>query len=218
MENNPNPDISGMRKQYSLHTLDENDVANNPFDQFDRWFKDAASFPIEEPNAMTLSTATRNGIPSSRVVLLKEFAGNGFTFFTNYQSRKGNELLENPLAALNFFWKEMERQVRITGSVEKISTEESAAYFYSRPRESQLGAHASKQSHPVNSKKTMMEEFQNTETIFEGRDIPLPENWGGFRVVPNYFEFWQGQPSRMHDRIAYTLQPDKTWVKRRLFP
>ena len=197
-------DLAALRRDYALSSLAEADVDPSPIRQFHRWFADATAAAVLEPNAMTLATATRDGVPSARIVLLKGVDERGFTFFTDYRSRKGAELTENPLAALTFLWKEIERQVRITGAVSRVSTEESEAYFRTRPPGSQLGAWASTQSTVIASRTELEERLQDVTSRFAGGDVPLPPHWGGFRVEPDEIEFWQGRQSRLHDRLRYT--------------
>jgi pyridoxamine 5'-phosphate oxidase len=210
--------IADIRKDYQLQTLSEADVASSPIAQFGRWWDEAVKSDIDEVNAMTLATVNKDGIPSARVVLLKEYDENGFVFFTNYNSRKGEELLQNPHACLVFFWKELERQVRITGTTEKISMEESIAYFNKRPDGSKIGAWASPQSLAVAGKAWLKETFDYYRERFKHGEIPKPPHWGGYRVKPFKIEFWQGRPSRMHDRILFTAQKDGSWSIERLAP
>jgi pyridoxamine 5'-phosphate oxidase len=210
--------IADIRKDYQLQTLSEADVATDPIVQFGRWWDDAVKSEIVEVNAMTLATADKNGMPAARIVLLKEYDAKGFVFFTNYNSRKGEELMQNPNACLVFFWKELERQVRITGTAKKISMEESIAYFNKRPDGSKIGAWASPQSLAVAGKAWLKETFDYYRERFKHGEIPKPPHWGGYRVKPFKIEFWQGRPSRMHDRIQYTLQADGSWTIERLAP
>ena len=210
-------DLAALRRDYALATLEERDVDPDPIRQFERWFADAAAARVPEPNAMTLSTATRDGVPSARIVLLKGVDANGFAFFTDYRSRKGAELAENPLAALTFLWKEIERQVRITGSVARVSTEESEAYFRTRPPGSRLGAWASHQSAVLASREELQARVQDIAARFPDGDVPLPPHWGGFRVTPDEIEFWQGRPSRLHDRLLYR-RGERDWELYRLSP
>jgi pyridoxamine-phosphate oxidase len=218
MNNDAIQSIANIRKNYSQAELNEADIQENPFIQFERWFRDAQAAGVEEVNAMALATASLTGRPSVRIVLLKGFDGRGFLFFTNYRSRKGEELLTNPYAGLTFFWKEIERQVRVEGKVSTVSREESVAYFRSRPRESQLGALCSAQSKPVTSRQEMLDRFRELEAMYQEQEIPFPENWGGFLLAPDSFEFWQGRPSRMHDRILYSRAPGGAWQTTRLYP
>ena len=210
-------DLAAIRKDYALSSLTERDVDADPIRQFERWFADALSAQVLEPNAMTLATATRDGSPSARIVLLKGVDAHGFTFFTDYRSRKGAELTENPLAALTFLWKEIERQVRIAGAVSRVSSAESDAYFRSRPPGSRLGAWASHQSAVIASREALEERLRDVTRQFPTDDIPLPPHWGGFRVVPDEIEFWQGLPSRLHDRLRYHREPSG-WRIERLSP
>jgi pyridoxamine 5'-phosphate oxidase len=209
--------IADLRTEYSRASLSETDVDPNPIAQFSKWFGEAIAAQVPEANAMSVATVNAQGRPSSRILLIKEFDQRGFTFFTNYQSRKGEDLLVNPHAALLFFWIELERQVRIEGRVERISAAENDAYFHSRPLKSRLGAIASSQSHPVESREALETKFTEVEQQY-GDHPQRPEHWGGFRLVPDYLEFWQGRPSRLHDRIAYTLQDDGNWQRQRLQP
>lgn len=210
--------IADIRKDYQMQSLMEKDLSENPFLQFDKWWKDAIKSEIEELNAMTLATANAVGLPAARIVLLKEYNENGFVFFGNYESHKGRDLAENPRACLVFFWKELERQVRITGSVERISSAESDAYFHSRPAESRIGAWASPQSRTIDARTVIEENFIQFQNKFKDGVIPRPPHWGGYIVKPVCIEFWQGRPNRLHDRFRYTRQPDDTWLIERLSP
>ena len=210
--------IADIRKDYKLQTLSEADVAADPFLQFDKWWNEAVKSEIDEVNAMTLATVDAEGLPAARIVLLKGYDKNGFVFFTNYDSSKGKELAQHPNACLVFFWKEMERQVRISGTTEKISTEESIAYFNSRPDGSKIGAWASPQSLAVAGQAWLKETFNYYRERFKHGEIPKPPHWGGYRVKPVKIEFWQGRPSRLHDRIQYTLQAEGSWKIERLAP
>lgn len=219
-EKETSPDLAGLRMEYRQHSLRRNSVAPDPFAQFRLWFEEARQSGIVEPNAMTLSTVeTTTGQPSSRIVLLKGLDDRGFTFFTNYASRKGRELAAQPRAALGFFWKELERQVNVCGQVEQVTREESEAYFHSRPHTSQLGAHASAQSSVIPGRPWLEEQFAALEKKYpEGSRIPLPCTWGGYRLIPDTMEFWQGRPSRLHDRICYTREENGIWQIDRLSP
>lgn len=198
--------------------LDQSAVDPNPFNQFGLWFKQAEEAVPILPNAMTLATATRAGVPSARIVLLKEFDENGFVFYTNYESNKGRELDENPVAALCFYWSELGRQVRITGQITKTSREESEAYFHTRPIDSQLGAWASNQSEVIANRHLLEQRMNEMLKKYEGRRIPLPQYWGGYRLAPLTFEFWQNRESRLHDRIHYSLDRAGQWIIERLAP
>ncbi|HVM87246.1 MAG TPA: pyridoxamine 5'-phosphate oxidase [Puia sp.] len=211
-------DLSGMRKEYSLESLNEEEVFADPIDQFGKWWNEAVQSEINEVNAMILATSSADGIPSARVVLLKGFDKNGFVFFTNYKSYKGMQLFENPKACLVFFWKELERQVRITGVVEKTAADVNDEYFNSRPEGSRIGAIASPQSHVIANRKWLEENENKVRQEFSGEEIKRPDHWGGYCVKPVCIEFWQGRPNRMHDRIQYTLQNDASWKIERLAP
>ena len=213
-----NKSIADIRKDYQLQSLLETDVASNPFDQFNRWWDDAIKSELDEVNAMTLATASATGMPSARIVLLKSVSADGFVFFTNYNSHKGKELLENPFGCLVFFWKELERQIRITGTIEKVSAAESDEYFYSRPVGSRIGAWASPQSSVIPSRETIETNIEKYEQEFAGTEIARPPHWGGYIVKPTLIEFWQGRPNRLHDRIQYTKQQEGSWKFVRLAP
>ncbi len=209
--------IADIRKEYSLKTLNEADVFADPMQQFEKWWQEAIESKIEEVNAMTLATATAEGKPSARIVLLKGIDRNGFVFFTNYHSHKGNQIEENPFVSLVFFWKELERQVRVEGSISKVTAEESDAYFSSRPEGSRIGAWASPQSRIIASREVMEENVTELEKSFANKEIDRPPHWGGYIVIPNLLEFWQGRNSRLHDRIQYTYK-DAAWKIERLAP
>ena len=210
-------DLAALRRSYALSSLDEADADRDPIRQFDRWFADALAAEVLEPNAMTLATASREGVPSARIVLLKGVDARGFVFFTDYRSRKAAEMTENPLAALTFLWKEIERQVRVTGAVARVTEEESDAYFRSRPIGSRLGAWASHQSSTIANRAELEERLRTVSSRFGDGDVPLPPHWGGFRLVPQEIEFWQGRPDRLHDRLLYRLGNDG-WSIARLSP
>ncbi len=211
-------DLSALRKEYSKHTLDAGNVKKDPLLQFKSWFEEAEEAEIPEPNAMSLATVSDKGLPSCRIVLLKGLENGGFIFYTNYASDKGQDLDRQPVAALTFFWPELERQVRIQGTVSRVSKETSTEYFQSRPRASQIGAWVSPQSTPISSRQLLEERQQMLEKKFQGQEkLPKPEQWGGYHVAPFLIEFWQGRPSRLHDRIVYTLE-DKEWKISRLAP
>ncbi|MCC5943923.1 MAG: pyridoxamine 5'-phosphate oxidase [Bernardetiaceae bacterium] len=207
--------IADLRAEYALNSLDESDVMPDPIAQFKKWFAEALRAEIPEPNALHLATVTPNGKPAGRIVLLKEL-DSGFVFYTNYESRKAQELAQNPSAALTFLWLELERQVRVEGRIEKVSAQESDEYFKSRPLASQIGAIASPQSQVIPN-RDYLEKAQQAWQAKAGEPIKRPENWGGFRLIPNYIEFWQGRKSRLHDRIAYTDE-GKQWKIQRLAP
>jgi pyridoxamine 5'-phosphate oxidase len=209
--------IADLRREYARARLDERDVSHDPMVEFARWFAEAQEAQVPEPNAMTLATATTGGAPSARIVLLKGFDERGFVFFTDYRSRKGDELEANPWAALVFFWVELERQVRIAGRVTKTSSEESEAYFRTRPLGSRLGAWVSHQSRAIPSRHVLEEDLRAVERRFATGEVPLPPHWGGYRVEPEEIEFWQGRESRLHDRIRYSRRDGK-WKVERLSP
>lgn len=209
--------IASIRTDYQLASLAENDVALDPIAQFKLWFDQALEAEVSEVNAMSLSTVGADGRPSSRIVLIKEFDARGFSWFTNYDSKKGQELADNPHAALLFFWSALERQVRIEGKIEKISDAENDAYFQSRPVGSRQSALASQQSESIANRQLLEDKLAQVVSQF-GDAPPRPEHWGGYRLVPDFIEFWQGRSSRLHDRIAYTRQADGSWVISRLQP
>jgi pyridoxamine 5'-phosphate oxidase len=209
--------IADIRKDYQLKSLSEQEVDQNPFAQFSVWWNEAVQSDIVEVNAMTLSTVTSTGKPSSRIVLLKGYDEEGFVFFTNYSSDKGRQLMQNHFAALLFFWKELERQVRIEGVVSKVSEEESDAYFNSRPVGSRLGAWASPQSQKIRDREVLNNELMKFTEQFDQENIPRPAHWGGYRVKPTRIEFWQGRSNRLHDRILYE-QDNDNWQISRLAP
>lgn len=210
--------ISQLRYDFSKQTLEESEIDKNPFIQFEHWFKDAVSSNVLSPNAMVLATTTPEGKPSARVMLLRDFTEKGFVFYTNYNSHKGIQLACNPYAAITFFWAELERQVRIEGIIEKQSEAESDDYFSIRPDGSKLGAWSSQQSEPVTNRAILEKNFKDIQSRFKGQAIPRPSFWGGYYLMPTLFEFWQGRPNRMHDRIVYLLQENKNWHIERLSP
>ena len=216
MELNKN-NLHNLRQEYRSAQLTEKDVDLDPMVQFGKWFKDALDALLYEPNVMTLATADRFGKPTARIVLLKGYDENGFVFYTNYESKKGQDIVENPQAALVFFWPELERQVRIEGVVSKVDAQTSADYFHSRPAGSQIGAMASPQSKVLQSRESLEEQVAELTRAYEGKEIPHPLHWGGYLVEPAHLEFWQGRPSRLHDRIVYDLV-DGSWIINRLAP
>jgi pyridoxamine 5'-phosphate oxidase len=211
-------DVAGIRKEYRLQSLFEKDAEPNPIEQFKKWWEQATASNIEEVNAMTLATCTRDGKPSARIVLLKEIKKDGFVFFTNYNSKKGKQLDNNPFASLVFFWKELERQVRIEGTIEKVSARESDKYFSSRPLESRIGAWSSPQSEIIENREILENNVAFYNKKFQSQNIPRPENWGGYIVKPALIEFWQGRPGRLHDRLQYLSNEENSWIVERLAP
>ncbi|HET9057348.1 MAG TPA: pyridoxamine 5'-phosphate oxidase [Chitinophagaceae bacterium] len=211
-------DIASIRKDYTQQTLSETEVYSEPYSQFTKWWNEAVASDIDEVNAMTLATASADGIPSARIVLLKGYDENGFVFFTNYQSYKARQIAENPRASLLFFWKELERQVRIDGLIEKVSDAESDDYFFSRPEGSKIGAWASPQSHVIAGREWLEQKVEEVKALFGNKEIKRPSHWGGYRVRAVGFEFWQGRSSRLHDRVQYTLQENGSWLIERLAP
>jgi pyridoxamine 5'-phosphate oxidase len=210
--------LADLRKDYSLAGLAEKDLARDPFRQFDKWFQEAEAAKLVEPNAMTLATATRDGRPSARTVLLKGVDGRGFVFYTNFESRKGRELEASPRATLLFPWLALERQVTIEGTVTKVSREEAEAYFHTRPLLSQLGAWVSQQSSVISGRKVLEDSMKELEKKYAGAVVPLPPQWGGYRVAPETVEFWQGRRSRLHDRLRFRRESDGGWTVERLSP
>ena len=211
-------DIQNIRNEYSKESLSEKDTDKDPIKQFDKWFTEVLKSEQAEPTAMTLATATTDGRPSARIVLMKGFNGDGFSFYTNYLSRKGKEIAKNPLGALIFFWDTLERQVRVEGTIEKLSREESEKYFHSRPKGSQVGAVVSPQSQEIPDRDGLEKKWQEAEAQYADKEVPKPSHWGGYILRPRLIEFWQGRPSRLHDRILYKKVDNKSWKKVRLAP
>lgn len=209
--------LADLRKDYTLNGLSKQDVLVNPFNQFEKWFEEALTAEVIEPNAMVISTLGDDGYPHGRVVLLKEVDSTGFLFYTNYNSHKGADIKAHPVAALTFWWAELERQVRVTGTVEKVHETESEAYFSIRPRSSQLGAWVSEQSNVIENRSFLAERLAQLEQKFKDQPVPRPPHWGGYRVIPREIEFWQGRPSRLHDRIRYRIENEE-WIIERLSP
>lgn len=216
MSESPLFDPTQLRREYTRGELVESQMDRDPIAQFGKWFAEAAQ--LSQPNAMTLATADATGAPSARTVLLKEFDAAGFVFVTSYASHKAGDLASNPRAALAFFWEPLERQVLIQGNIEKTTRQESDALFHARPRGAQISVWASHQSDPVSSRRELEAIWKQIEAKFEGKPIPLPDYWGGYRLIPSIFEFWQGRPSRLHDRIVYRHQQDGSWKIERLQP
>ena len=210
--------IRRLRKEFTSGVLDEKKFSRSPFQQFGNWLNDALKANVYDPNAMTLATAFRDGRIDARIVLLRDFNSKGFSFFTNYNSIKGQEIRHNKNACLNFFWPELQRQIRIRGIFEKVSIRNSDQYFASRPRESQLAAWASHQSEKLVNRKELENRYLIYEKKFHGRNVPRPPHWGGYRLKPDYFEFWQGRQSRLHDRLIYERLRNGKWVVQRLNP
>jgi len=210
-------ELSGIRTEYTKSVLRQEDLDVNPIEQFKKWMQEALDAKCQEPTAMNLATVNANGFPASRIVLLKDTSELGFTFFTNYHGAKGRHMEKQPHVALNFFWPELERQVRIEGRIEKVTSEESDTYFQSRPRESQIGAWVSQQSAKIDATADLQRQYDQVMEKYANQQIPRPKNWGGYRVVPRMFEFWQGRASRLHDRFKYTKQ-GSDWLISRLAP
>ena len=213
-----NTDLESIRKDYRLQSLLEKDVDDDPIKQFEKWWQQVTESGLDEPNAMTLATSTPSGKPSARIVLLKGINENGFVFFSNYNSRKGQQINDNPFASLVFFWKELERQVRIEGEIKKISDGESDEYFSKRPFESRIGAWSSPQSEVIKNREVLKKNVSDYASRFESQNIPRPPHWGGYIVKPNLVEFWQGRPGRLHDRLQYIINEKAAWKIERLAP
>ena len=211
-------DLQNLREDYTGVSLSESNTKADPIKQFEIWFNEAQEANVPELNAMTLSTATYDGRPSARIVLLKGFYEAGFIFYTNYLSRKGKEITKNPIGALTFFWPGMDRQIRIEGTLEKVSREQSEKYFHSRPKNSQIGALASPQSQEIADRESLEKKWNELATEYQDKEVPKPSFWGGYILKPRLIEFWQGQPSRLHDRILYKKIDNKNWKKVRLAP
>lgn len=211
-------DLAALREEYTRDGLSRKNLDADPFRQFELWFQQALNSEAATPNAMSLATVSPDGQPSQRTVLLKYFDAQGLVFFTNYESRKAREIVGNPKVSLLFYWPELERQVHITGSAERISAGESLKYFMSRPRGSQIGAWVSNQSSVIGSRQLLMAKFEELKRKFQNNEVPLPSFWGGYRVAPNSFEFWQGRPNRLHDRFLYSRQAGGGWGLERLAP
>jgi pyridoxamine 5'-phosphate oxidase len=213
-----NKHIASLRKDYSTYIFDEKHVLISPFEQLNEWMGQAIKAEIPEVNAVTLSTTGNNKRPSSRIVLLRGFSDQGFNFYTNYRSKKGVQIAENPFGAINIFWHELEKQIRIEGKIEKLSAIESDKYFSSRPKDSQIGAWASEQSFKIKSREELETRIKELSEKYKEQAVPRPPHWGGYILKPDYFEFWQGRASRLHDRISYNLSPNNQWIIERLAP
>ncbi len=209
--------LKKLRHDFAKQTLSKKDAHDNPFEQFTSWLEEAIKANVTEPIATTIATVSKYGQPSSRIVYIRDINPNGFVFFTNYLSKKGIDISVNPKGCMNFFWPEIERQIRIEGVIEKVTHDISDAYFADRPKASQIGAHASHQSQPLGSRKELEQRIAELTEKYENQEVPRPSNWGGYILVPHYFEFWQGRPSRLHDRIAYN-KDDEDWKLVRLNP
>lgn len=214
-----NQQIRKLRSDYSRMELNESEIAKDPVFQFELWMKEALAANVSEPHAMALSTVSADGKPSSRIVLLRGFSAQGFVFYTNYNSKKGMDIAKNPYASLNFFWPQIERQVRVEGRLEKVSSETSEKYFNSRPRESKIGAWVSEQSQVIKSREVLENKFAELSAKYPAEKVPCPPFWGGYLLKPSVIEFWQGRPNRLHDRILFTLSDDEiSWNLQRLAP
>ncbi len=210
--------LHDVRRDFSYARLDLEDLNTNPFEQFEAWFDQANEAQVFDPTAMALATANKDGRPACRIVLLKQFDERGFVWFTDYQSQKGQDLAENPFAALTFYWSELDRQVRLSGRVEKIDRQESEDYFNSRPVDSRISASVSMQSEVIENREKLLEKGQALRESLSEKGIPMPDRWGGYRLIPNEFEFWQGRPNRLHDRFVYTPANEQQWNIARLSP
>jgi pyridoxamine 5'-phosphate oxidase len=210
-------DIKALRREYASRALDESTIDADPIHQFRTWFDEALKSEVLDANAMAVATVSAEGVPSVRTLLLKDIDPRGLVFFTHYNSPKGNDLLANPRASLLFYWAPLERQVRVTGDVERVPAAESDAYFASRPRESQVAAWAARQSSQLPDRAALERRYEEIATKYQGQDVPRPPDWGGFRVVPHRFEFWQGRPKRLHDRVVY-VKEGGGWRRARLAP
>jgi len=206
------------RRDFKNEALEESNMANDPFDQFEKWFEQALTSKIKEPYAFTLATANALGHPSARVLYMRDVTKRGISFYTNYQSDKGSDLAENPYCTANFFWMELDRQIRFFGKAQKLSSQESDAYYNSRPRGSQIGSWASDQSSRLENRQELLDKLKELTSKFDGQDVPRPDHWGGYLIVPERVEFWQGRESRLHDRILYTQNSEGSWAKQRLSP
>lgn len=211
-------DLQSLRTEYTKGGLERDDLHENPIEQFKRWMQQTIDAQLPDPNAMTIATVDENGQPSQRIVLLKNLDDRGFVFYTNLRSRKAQELKQNPKVSLHFPWYFLERQVKVCGVAEQLSSTEVLKYFVTRPRDSQLGAWASQQSRPISSRALLMQQFESMKNKFAKGEIPVPDFWGGFRVKPHQIEFWQGGEARLHDRFEYNLQADNSWTIQRLEP
>jgi pyridoxamine-phosphate oxidase len=214
----PNRDYHQERREYQYSGLSREQLQASPFSQFTQWMDEAMQAKLMDPTAMSVATVDANGQPHSRIVLLKDFNHNGFVFYTHYESDKGQQIIENPKASLLFFWPELDRQIRIEGVLSKTSIAESETYFHSRPKESQLAAYSSSQSHEVSSRAALETAFADNAERFANRKVPHPAHWGGYRLTAHKFEFWQGRPNRLHDRFSYSLETEDTWHTSRLSP
>jgi pyridoxamine 5'-phosphate oxidase len=211
-------DLQSLRTEYTKGGLEREDLHENPIEQFNRWMQQTVDAQLPDPNAMTIATVDATGQPSQRIVLLKQLDDRGFVFFTNLNSHKAQDLKQNPRISLHFPWYFLERQVKVCGVAEQLSTAEVLKYFITRPRDSQLGAWASQQSRPISSRALLLQQFESMKNKFAKGEIPVPDFWGGFRVKPHQIEFWQGGAARLHDRFQYNLQPDNSWTIERLEP